>query len=182
MDSPKFGWSYLIKNDLVETERSIYYLMSDFIVISILRRKETNSKNLNVFGMFTWIFGTWSGDPEFLILVWGGRSTLAGRMFTTDFKNKNLSCHQKTLEKAVPLCFFSSVIVSPIKSAMTNPNWKFFRFTVHGFLDYTELLVYTVVLTEPKVGAYWNLRPVWHVKRLTCWIIIYSSIINNVQL
>ena len=59
-------WLFVIKNDSVEAERSIN--MSDCIVISILSQKETNSKNLNVFGMFTWIFGTvWDPDQSELL-------------------------------------------------------------------------------------------------------------------
>ena len=108
--------------------------------------------------LFTW--GVSSVWAKLLISVWGGRSTLAGRMFTTDLRNKNLSCDQKTLEKAVPVMFFEFCYSQPDKT-MTNPNWKFFRFTWISGLYWTFS---TVVLTESKVGAYWNLCKslVWH--------------------
>ena len=59
-----------------------------------------------------------------MILVWGGRSTLAGQMFTTDFKNKNLSCDQKTLEKAVPVMFFEFCYSQPDKNCYDQPELK----------------------------------------------------------
>ena len=94
----------VIKNDFMEAERSIN--MSDFIIVSILRRKETNYKNSHVLGCFDrallneslaqFVIQTnlsfcfvstrcFTVQTEFSISVWGVRSTLAGRMFTTDF-------------------------------------------------------------------------------------------------
>ena len=54
----------------------------------------------------------------------GGRSTLAGQMFTTDFKNKNPSRPQKTLEKAVPVMFFEFCYSQPDKKCYDHPELK----------------------------------------------------------
>ena len=45
-------------------------------------------------------------------------------MFTTDFKNKNLSRHQKALEKAVPVMFFEFCYSQPDKNCYDQPELK----------------------------------------------------------
>ena len=78
---------------------------------------------------------------EFSISVRGGRSTLAGRVFTTYLKNKNVSSGQKTLEETVPVIFFLEFCNSPPdKKCYDHPVLKFLCVYM-DFLDRTELLV-----------------------------------------
>ena len=69
----------------------------------------------------------------------GGRSTLAGRIFTTDLINKNLSRCKKSLEKAVSVIFLSSVS-RPDEKCYDHPKLKFICVYI-DFLDRTEILV-----------------------------------------
>ena len=45
-------------------------------------------------------------------------------MFTTDFKNKNLLHHQKTLKKAVPVMFFEFCYSQPDRNCYDQPELK----------------------------------------------------------
>ena len=92
--------------------------------------------------LFTWGVSVYKG-LNFWFPVWGGRSTLAGGMFTTDFKNKNLSRHQKALEKAVPVMFFEFCYSQPIVHMRREKDWHWFS-VARGFHSICYCFVKTI--------------------------------------